>query len=64
MAQRRLIQAIFDNEKLLKASQVSEQDDTSLENFTGNVETEVEVALRSEQFQNAVKQFTTASSGK
>ena len=64
MAQRRLIQAIFDNEKLLKATQVSEQDNTSLENFAGNVETEVEVAPRSEQFQNAVKQFTTASSGK
>ena len=63
MAQRRLIQAIFDNEKLLKATQASEQDDTSLENFAGNVETEVEAAPRSEQFQNAVKQFTTAPSG-
>ena len=64
MAQRRLIQAIFDNEKLIKASQVSDQDDASLENFASNVEAEVEVAPRSEQFQNAVKQFTTASSGK
>ena len=61
MAQRRLIQAIFDNEKLLKACQASsEQDDTSLENVTGS-DTEagvVEVTPRSEQFQNAAKQLT------
>ena len=62
MAQRRLIQAIFDNEKLLKASQVSDQDDdSSLENVTGG-DTEVgvvEVTPRSEQFKNAAKQLTS-----
>jgi len=60
MAQRRLIQAIFDNEELLKATQESEQGDTSLENVTGS-DAEVgvvEVTPRSEQFQNAAKQLT------
>jgi len=64
MAQRRLIQAIFDNEKLVKATQASEQGDTSLENVADDVEAEIEVAPRSEQFQNAVKQFTAVPIGR